>query len=107
MYKRSPWVNYLAILLPVILATIFYAPVLFDSQIQIHGEGISHGIPLMDMLSRALQGEHSALWTDKMYGGHPIFAEGQGAFAHPVTMVVAGFFPPPSRTTCSSGSVAC
>jgi len=48
----------------------------------------------MDMLYRAIHGEYSALWTDKMYGGHPIFAEGQGAFAHPLNLLVASFLSP-------------
>jgi hypothetical protein len=49
---------------------------------------------LMHMLSSAINGDASMLWTTSIYGGHPIFAEGQGGFANPLHLLVAWLLPP-------------
>ena len=41
-----------------------------------------------------LFGHASALWQETIFGGHPLFAEGQGAFASPVAMLLAGLVTP-------------
>jgi len=76
------------------LVTAFWWPTLFEGKSLVHGDSIVHGLPLMDLHSRALHGEASVLWSEQIYGGHPIFAEGQGAFAHPLNIVLAAFVPP-------------
>jgi len=76
------------------LVTAFWWPTLFDGKSLIHGDSIVHGLPLMDLLHRALHGEASVLWSEQIYGGHPIFAEGQGGFAHPLNILVAALAPP-------------
>jgi hypothetical protein len=94
MYKRLTWPSTFTALLLIGLPTIFYSPALFQGMTQLHGETITVSIPLMDMLWNAVHGESSALWTDHIYGGHPIFAEGQGAFAHPLNLLAVLLFPP-------------
>lgn len=76
------------------LVTALWWPTLAQHKSLIHGDSIVHGLPLMDLLSRALHGDASLLWSDQIYGGHPIFAEGQGAFAHPLNIVLAALVPP-------------
>jgi hypothetical protein len=85
--------NWLPLLLIVGMTVLFYYPVLFQHKTQIHAEGVSLGIALMHMLSSALQGESSLLWTTSIYGGHPIFAEGQGGFANPLHLLLAWLLP--------------
>jgi len=82
----------LAVLL--ILVTAFWAPAIFEHKTIIHGDFPGHSLPLMDVQSRALRDFGSLLWEDKTYGGHPLFAEGQGGFAHPVNMLFAWVIAP-------------
>jgi hypothetical protein len=76
------------------LVTVFWWPTLFGGKTLVHGDSIVHGLPLMDLHARALRGEASVLWSSDIYGGHPLFAEGQGAFAHPLNIVLAALVPP-------------
>ena len=76
------------------MPVLFYSPVLFQQQTQIHAEGVSLGIALMHMLASALQGDTGLLWTTSIYGGHPIFAEGQGGFANPLHLLLAWLLTP-------------
>tara|TARA_R110001592_G_scaffold215025_2_gene468311 strand:+ start:89242 stop:91608 length:2367 start_codon:yes stop_codon:yes gene_type:complete len=81
-------------LLIALLAVLFYFPVLFQQKTQIHAEGVSVGIALMHMLASAIQGDEGLLWTTSIYGGHPVFAEGQGGFANPLHLLLAWLLPP-------------
>jgi len=74
--------------------SIFWAPAIFEHKSIIHGDFYGHSLPLMDMHSRALRDPGTLLWQDKTYGGHPMFAEGQGGFAHPVNMFFAWVIAP-------------
>ena len=94
MSTRSPYRNWPWLLLVAAMPVLFYYPVLFQQQTQIHAEGVSLGIALMHMLSSALQGETGLLWTTSIYGGHPIFAEGQGGFANPLHLLLAWLLSP-------------
>jgi|HubBroStandDraft_1064217.scaffolds.fasta_scaffold00523_6 hypothetical protein len=82
----------------LVLTLIFWAPALFWGQSVIHGDFVLDGLPLFDLLARAVRGEASLLWSAGLYGGHPLFAEGQGAFAHPVDLLVAGLVAPLTGT---------
>jgi hypothetical protein len=82
------------LLVIVVLVTAFWWPALFEGKSLIHGDSIVHGLPLVDLHSRALHGEASVLWSEDIYGGHPIFAEGQAGFAHPLNILIAAFVPP-------------
>jgi len=77
------------LILLLILATIFWRPALFAHKTIIHGDSIVHGLPLLDLQSRALHDLGRLLWSDETYGGHPLFAESQGGFANPVNMLFA------------------
>lgn len=84
-----PWLVLIAT-----MAVLFYYPVLFQQQTQIHAEAVSLGVALMHMLSTALRGDEGLLWTTSIYGGHPVFAEGQGGFANPLHLFLAWLLPP-------------
>src|SRR5271170_2067103 len=95
----TPWMKVLVGNLPglavlLILVTAFWAPAIFEHRTIIHGDFAGHGLPLMDVQSRALHDFGTLLWEDKTYGGHPLFAEGQGGFAHPVNMFFAWVIAP-------------
>ena len=78
----------------LMLVTIFWAPAIFEHKTIIHGDFPGHGLPLMQVHAHALRDFGALLWDDKTYGGHPLFAEGQGGFAHPVNMVFAWVIAP-------------
>jgi len=86
--------NWPPLLAITLIAVAFYYPVLFQSMAQIHGESVSLGVALMHMLSASLHGDAGALWTTGIYGGHPVFAEGQGGFANPLHLAAAWLLPP-------------
>jgi hypothetical protein len=76
------------------LSTLMWWPTLFDGKSLISGDSLGHGLPLMTFISQFLQGGESPLWVRETYGGHPLFAEGQGGFASPLNLLVAWLFPP-------------
>lgn len=86
--KRSPFV------LVVVVATVFWWPSLWDGLILLHGDAAHLFIPLLYLQHHALHGDGSLLWADYIFGGHPIFAEGQGGLANPLTIICAYFFEP-------------
>ena len=90
--RRSTSALVVASVLFLVLAAWFYHPV-FLGKTQIHGDGIVHGYAFYDYLRHVLYGKASLLWTDNMYGGHPIFAESQGGFVNPFNVIVALIFP--------------
>jgi hypothetical protein len=73
----------------VVLATIFWKPALFDGKTIIHGDSLTDGLSMLSMQARSFRHLGQLLWADGVYGGHPIFAEGQGAFASPLTILLA------------------
>ncbi len=76
------------------LVTYFWWPVVWNGDVTLHGDSGSLFTPMLSLLSVALNGGGSLLWVDKIYGGHPLFAEGQAGAANPVNMLVAYFFDP-------------
>ncbi|MCQ8279570.1 hypothetical protein NFI95_14080 [Acetobacteraceae bacterium KSS8] len=64
-------------------------PGLTQGRIPIWGDALPFGWPLLELHAEALHGQASLLWSDGIYGGHPIFAEGQGGFAHPLNLLLA------------------
>jgi len=78
----------------ILVVATFWAPALFDGKTHFIGDAIGHGLPLLDVHSRALHGATNLLWSDGIYGGHPLHAEAQGAFAHPLNILFALLVPP-------------
>ena len=78
----------------LILVSIFWGPTLFAGKTLIHGDSVGHGLPLLDLQSHSLSDLGQLLWSDKLYGGHALFAEGQGGFANPVNMIFAWIVAP-------------
>lgn len=75
--------------LVTLLSLILWWPALMGSRALVHGDAIVHGWPLTTMLARGLHNGGALSWSAGIYGGHPIFAEGQGGFAHPLNLALA------------------
>jgi hypothetical protein len=73
----------------VLLATLFYFPALFLQRTLVHGDITTIDLPFFEFFARVMKGQASPLWSREMWGGHPLFAEGQGGFAHPLNIVWA------------------
>jgi len=86
--KHSP------LLVLVALITWFWWPSLWSGQVIVHADAAHHGLSLLSFLSDALHGERELLWDSGVYGGHPLFAEGQGGFANPLNILCAYLFEP-------------
>lgn len=77
-------------LLPLLLlATLFWGPTLFEGKSIVHGDSIVAGYSLLALQARSFDHLGQLIWADGVYGGHPLFAEGQGAFASPFNMFLA------------------
>ncbi|HQW19188.1 MAG TPA: YfhO family protein [Rhodocyclaceae bacterium] len=83
-----------AFLLPVGLITYFWLPALWHGRLIIHGDSAHHGLSLLKLLRQALAGQESLLWSSRIYGGHPLFAESQGGFLNPLNILSAWLFEP-------------
>jgi hypothetical protein len=75
-------------LLVIIFALVMWRLPLFTGRSVIHGDMIGFGLPLFDLAGRAFWNNGSTLWASGVYGGHPLFAEGQGSFASPLNALV-------------------
>lgn len=84
----------LAFLLVIGLVTYFWWPAIWDGQVALHTDSGTLFTPMLSLLSAALNGGDSFLWASKIYGGHPLFAEGQAGAASPVNILVAYLFDP-------------
>ena len=91
----------------LLLTLVLWAPALFQGGTIFHGDFLSVTLPQFDLLARALRGTTSVLWSDAVYGGHPLFAEGQGAFADPFDLVAAGVIAPVFGTVSGANLLLC
>lgn len=80
------------ILLFVVLATCFYFPALFEGKTALHNDSVKHALAILDYYRKVFEGSYSLLWTNLIYGGHPIMAEGQGGFFNPLTAFFVYYF---------------
>jgi len=78
----------------IAMAVYVWRLTLFGDRTVVHGDSLGVGLPAFELRYRVLFGQASALWQDTIFGGHPLFAEGQGAFASPVTMLLAALVTP-------------
>jgi hypothetical protein len=78
----------------IFCASIFWKPALLDGKSIIHGDSIVHGLALLTLQFESFHHLGQLLWSDGIYGGHPLFAEGQGAFASPFNMILAWIIAP-------------
>jgi hypothetical protein len=78
----------------IFLAAIFWKPALLDGKSIIHGDSILDGLSLLTLQFKSFRHLGQLLWADGVYGGHPLFAEGQGAFANPFNMILAWIIAP-------------
>lgn len=81
-------------LLMVGLITYFWLPALLHGRLIIHGDSAHHGLTLLKLLRQALIGQESLLWSNRIYGGHPLLAEGQGGFLNPLNILSTWLFEP-------------
>lgn len=78
----------------IFLATYLWWPALWSGKITLHTDSATLFMPLLSLLSKSLNGGESLLWVSQIYGGHPLFAEGQAGAANPVNILVAYFADP-------------
>ena len=76
------------------LTTLFWKPALFDGKTIVHGDSVVLGLSCLFLQANSLHHLGQLLWADGVYGGHPLFAEGQGAFANPLNIVLAWIVAP-------------
>lgn len=88
------WRKHLPLVVLILLVTYFWWPALWSGQVIVHADAAHHGLSLLSFHSQALLGNRELLWDSGIYGGHPLFAEGQGGFANPLNILCALLFEP-------------
>ena len=92
--SSSTWQRHAPLTVLIALVTYFWWPSLWDGQVIVHTDAAHHGLSLLSFHTQALLGERELLWDSGIYGGHPLFAEGQGGFANPLNILCALLFEP-------------
>lgn len=89
------------LLLACLIALVSYYlwPALGLTHFFAYADNAIHGLPLAKLHHDILHHGESALWTPLIYGGHPIFAESQGAFTNPLNIVLNLLFEPVTVST--------
>jgi hypothetical protein len=82
------------LLLVTVMTVFVWRMTLFGHRMLIHGDSLLFGYPLFVLRGQVVSGHASALWVTDIFGGHPLFAEGQGAFASPIAMILAAVVTP-------------
>lgn len=77
-----------------LLTTLFYFPALFLHRTLANGDISIIDLPFFEFFAQIIGGKASPLWSTKMWGGHPFFAEGQGGFAQPLNIAWAAVVTP-------------
>lgn len=90
----SAWQKHSPLFVLIVLVTYFWWPALWGGQVIIHADAAHHGLSLLSFHAQALHGGRELLWDSGIYGGHPLFAEGQGGFASPLNILIAFLFEP-------------
>jgi hypothetical protein len=73
----------------VLLTTLSYFPALVLHETLANGDLLNIDWPFFDFFARVIKGQASPLWSAQIWGGHPLFAEAQGGFAHPLNIIWA------------------
>ncbi|MDP6979699.1 MAG: hypothetical protein QF570_14025 [Myxococcota bacterium] len=85
---KKPWLGAFAVFAGVLGVAFF--EILIGAKTVVHGDALSVALPFQKLFVDHVSTGHLPLWSSLVYGGHPVFAEGQGAFAHPLTWLVFG-----------------
>jgi hypothetical protein len=77
---------------------IMWWPALVAGRTIVQGDAALYGLPLWHVLRQALAGHGALTWLPGLYGGHPMFAEGQGGFVAPLNLAFGGIVAPLAGT---------
>jgi hypothetical protein len=72
---------------------LLYPALLFDRSL-VHEDNLHHGYALLKFHHDVIHHGLSPLWTNLVYGGHALFAEGQAGLSNPVNYLIAWLLPP-------------
>ncbi len=84
-FRMIAWLVFLGYL---VLAALFYAPVLLDRQTLLAGDFTQHFLPFSQFWRDELLAGRLPLWNPYTYGGHPFLADVQAAVFYPVSNLV-------------------
>ncbi|MEH6588909.1 MAG: hypothetical protein V7746_01565 [Halioglobus sp.] len=76
------------------LATYLFNAMLFQDQSLVHADNLHHGYAFLKFHHDVIHNGVSPFWTSYVYGGHPLFAEGQAGLSNPINYIVAWLFSP-------------
>jgi hypothetical protein len=84
----------LTLLILALLCGYLLYPALFFDQSLVHDDNLHHGYALLKFQHDVIYHGLSPLWTNLVYGGHALFAEGQAGLSNPFNYLIAWLLPP-------------
>lgn len=84
----------LTITLLASLSAYMLYPALFFDRSLVHGDNVHHAYSFLKFHHDVLHNGLSPLWTDLIYGGHALFAEGQAGLSNPINYLVVWLLSP-------------
>ena len=76
------------------LSAYMLYPALFFDRSLVHGDNVHHAYSFLKFHHDVLHNGLSPLWTDLIYGGHALFAEGQAGLSNPINYLVVWLLSP-------------
>jgi hypothetical protein len=86
--------SFLTITILTGLTTYLFYAMLFQGQSLVHADNLHHGYSFLKFHHDVVHSGTSPFWTSHVYGGHPLFAEGQAGLSNPINYIVAWLFSP-------------
>jgi hypothetical protein len=86
--------SFLTITILTGFATYLFNAMLFQGQSLVHADNLHHGYAFLKFHHDVIHNGVSPFWTSHVYGGHPLFAEGQAGLSNPINYIVAWLFSP-------------
>jgi hypothetical protein len=83
LWRNNPKAMVFGAALIAVLCTFFYFPALVLHRTLGHGDISVVDAPVFTLLARVFSGKASILWSSKIFGGFPLYADGLSGFAHP------------------------
>ncbi|MEM6415330.1 MAG: hypothetical protein AAF720_11825 [Pseudomonadota bacterium] len=91
--------SYWVLLVAFAFVITLYRDFIFAGRVFLISDNAQFSIPMMDILKKSLAEGTLPFWSNLIYGGHPIYAEGQTGVFNPVVLVALLLFEPQRAVT--------
>ncbi|MBI2954936.1 MAG: YfhO family protein [Chloroflexi bacterium] len=88
------WLRDLSVVLLLLLVSVFlFSTDLTEGRIYYESDTATYYYPVMSAVDRAIDRSTLPLWTPHIFGGYPLFADGEGGALYPPNLLLLWLFP--------------